>query len=208
MKVTRDERRGVQLHRPLPHRYLQRARIFPRRAASCTTCCGSSRPSETGRMTAGRDRGRSRGWAGAVLILLAYLLMSAGKLTGQSLRLSGDERRRRGGVRDQRLVAPGDPFGRAQRALDADRGRRIMADHAREEDRRPQPCDRAWHDDLSRACRRRTSATSGRARLRPRITTTGRASRSAASTWSPTPAPISTPVPPLCRRHGPGRACR
>ncbi len=29
------------------------------------------------------------GWAGAVLILLAYLLLSAGKLTGQSLRLSG-----------------------------------------------------------------------------------------------------------------------
>ena len=27
----------------------------------------------------------SAGWAGAVLILLAYLLLSAGKLTGQSL---------------------------------------------------------------------------------------------------------------------------
>ncbi len=67
-----------------------------------------------------------------------------------------------------------------------------MADHRGKEDRRPQPCDRAWHDDLSRACRARTSATSGRARHRPRITTTARASRSAGSTWSPTPAPIST----------------
>ena len=37
----------------------------------------------------------------------------------------------------------------------------------------------------------RTSATSGRAKARPRITTTDRASRSAGSTWSPIPAPIS-----------------
>ena len=29
------------------------------------------------------------GWAGAVLILLAYLLLSAGKLTGQSLTYQG-----------------------------------------------------------------------------------------------------------------------
>ena len=67
-----------------------------------------------------------------------------------------------------------------------------MADHQETEDRRPQPCDRAWHDDLSRACPGRTSATSGRARARPPTMTTARASRSAGSTWSPTPAPIST----------------
>ena len=30
----------------MPHRYLQRARIFPARAASCNMCCGSSRRSE------------------------------------------------------------------------------------------------------------------------------------------------------------------
>lgn len=29
------------------------------------------------------------GWGGAILILLAYLLLSAGKLTGQSLRYQG-----------------------------------------------------------------------------------------------------------------------
>ena len=50
-------RRGVQLHRPLPHRYLQRARIFQRRAASSTMCCGSSRRREL----AGSDRLARRG---------------------------------------------------------------------------------------------------------------------------------------------------
>ena len=34
------------------------------------------------------------GWAGAALILLAYLLLSAGRLTGQSLVYQGDERGR------------------------------------------------------------------------------------------------------------------
>ena len=40
---------------------------------------------------------------------------------------------------------------------------------------------------------------------RPPITTMARPSRSAGSTWSRTRAPMSTSLPPLCRRQGPVR---
>ena len=84
------------------------------------------------------------GWAGAVLILLAYLLLSAGKLTGQSLVYQGMNVVGAAGFVDQRLVARGVALGRAQRRLDADRSdRHLMAascDSAKT-DRRPQPCD-------------------------------------------------------------------
>ena len=46
------------------------------------------------------------GWAGAPLILLAYLLLSAGKLTGQSLLYQGMNVVGAAGFRDQWLVAP------------------------------------------------------------------------------------------------------
>jgi hypothetical protein len=40
-------------------------------------------------VTAGQVAVEVAGWAGAVLILLAYLLLSAGRLTGQSLVYQG-----------------------------------------------------------------------------------------------------------------------
>src|SRR5215218_3494129 len=53
-------------------------------AASCTTCCGSSLPSDRAAMTPVEIAVEVAGWAGASLILLGYLLITAGKLTGQS----------------------------------------------------------------------------------------------------------------------------
>jgi len=47
-------------------------------------CLGGSRPSEAGRVTPLEIAVEVVGWAGALLILLGYLLISAGKLTGQS----------------------------------------------------------------------------------------------------------------------------
>ena len=72
-----------------------------------------------------------------------------GRLTGQSLRLPGDEPRRRGGLRRQRLVARRPAVGGAQRDLAADRSGAHRGGSSGKEDRRPQPCDRAWHDHLS-----------------------------------------------------------
>src|SRR5918994_3412624 len=53
-------------------------------AASCTTCCGSSLPSDWAAMTPVEIAVEVAGWLGASLILLGYLLITAGKLTGQS----------------------------------------------------------------------------------------------------------------------------
>ena len=55
------------------------------------------------------------GWAGAALILLAYLLLSAGKLTGQSMLYQGMNVVGAVGFVDQRLVARGIAVGDAQR---------------------------------------------------------------------------------------------
>jgi hypothetical protein len=52
-------------------------------------CCGSWRPNEPSDVTAVQIAVEAAGWAGAVLILLAYLLLSAGRLTGQSLTYQG-----------------------------------------------------------------------------------------------------------------------
>ena len=62
-----------------------------------------------------------------MLILLAYVLLSMGKLTGQSLAYPVDERVRRGGIRRQRLVARRLAIGGAEHRLAADRKRRFMA---------------------------------------------------------------------------------
>ena len=75
--------RGIQHDRSLPDRYLQRARIFPRRRNPAV--CAA----EAGRLTAIQLAVEIAGWIGALLILLAYLLLSAGKLTGQSLVYQG-----------------------------------------------------------------------------------------------------------------------
>ena len=73
-------------------------------------------------------RWRRPGWIGAGLILLAYLLLSMGRLTGQSTLYQGDEYRRRGGLHHQRLVAWRAAVGGAQRDLDDDRSGGFMAD--------------------------------------------------------------------------------
>jgi len=52
-------------------------------------CCGSSRPNEVRPVTPLEIGVEVAGWAGATLILLAYLLLSAGRLTGQSLVYQG-----------------------------------------------------------------------------------------------------------------------
>ncbi len=68
------------------------------------------------------------GWAGAALILFAYLLLSAGRLTGQSLVYQGMNVVGAAGFVDQRLVARRIAVRLAQRAMAADRSGRIMAD--------------------------------------------------------------------------------
>ena len=44
VQVTKADGIDEQLHRALPHRHLQRARIFPAPAESSIMCCGGSRP--------------------------------------------------------------------------------------------------------------------------------------------------------------------
>jgi hypothetical protein len=51
--------------------------------------CGGSRPSEAGSVSAEQIAVEIVGWAGALLILFAYLLLSAGRLTGRSLTYQG-----------------------------------------------------------------------------------------------------------------------
>ena len=77
VQVIKDDGRESQLHCPLPHRYLQRARIFQvgrHPALRAEEAGGGVTPIELVVEIVG--------WAGALLILLAYLLLSAGKLTG------------------------------------------------------------------------------------------------------------------------------
>lgn len=52
-------------------------------------CCGGLRPGEAEAMTVEQWLVEIVGWAGAVLLLLAYLLLSTGKLSGQSLVYQG-----------------------------------------------------------------------------------------------------------------------
>ena len=67
-----------------------------------------------------------------------------------------------------------------------------MADRGKDKARRPQPCDRGRDDDLQGPAGPARSATIGAARRRAPSMTTARPSRSAGSTWSPIPAPMST----------------
>jgi hypothetical protein len=48
-------------------------------------CCGGWRPNEAGSVTPLEVAVEVVGWAGALLILFAYLFLSMGRLTGQSL---------------------------------------------------------------------------------------------------------------------------
>ena len=137
------------------------------------------------------------GWAGAVLILLAYLLLSAGKFSGNSLIYQVDERGRRGRLRRQRLVARCRPLGDAQCFVDDDRVVRL--DPHFQSPAKACPMSRVV--DLSHRITEGMTTYKGlpgphicdywtREHRRP-IMTTARPSRSAGSTWSPIPAPIS-----------------
>jgi hypothetical protein len=48
-------------------------------------CCGGWRPNEVGDVSATQLAVEIAGWVGALLILFAYLFLSLGRLTGQSL---------------------------------------------------------------------------------------------------------------------------
>ena len=67
------------------------------------------------------------GWAGAVLILLAYLLLSAGKVTGQSIVYQAMNVVGAVGFTVNGWWHGAIPVSRAQRDLDADRSDRLVA---------------------------------------------------------------------------------
>jgi hypothetical protein len=62
----------------VPHRHLQRARIFPRRGDPPLRAPAARKLSGTELAV------EAAGWVGAALILGGYLLLSIGKVTGQS----------------------------------------------------------------------------------------------------------------------------
>ena len=68
------------------------------------------------------------GWAGALLILLGYLLITAGQAHRQVACIPGDERLRCCRFCDQRLVAWGAAFDGVERRLAAHWSYRNMAD--------------------------------------------------------------------------------
>src|SRR5690348_4818777 len=94
-----------------------------RPAASSSTCCEGWRPER------GPDRCRGRRLGGRHADPACLPTAVGGAAHGPVADLSGHERGRRGRFRDQRLVAWGDPIGRVERAMAADRSDRIMADH-------------------------------------------------------------------------------
>ena len=140
-------------------------------------------------MSADPDCGRSRrlGRRGADP---ARLFAALGRAADRPVaHLSGDERARRGGFRRSTAGGTGIAVGGAQYPVDADRSLRIMADL---EEKRIVDLSHVIEHGMTtyKGLPGPQSAISGSARARPRTTTTGRHSRSAASTWSRTPAPI------------------
>ena len=82
--VTPDEGDEFSFMAALPDRHLQRARIFPRRAASFNMCCGGWRRRDA-RPDRHRDRRLGRGGADPARLSAAV----SGALTGQSLVYQG-----------------------------------------------------------------------------------------------------------------------
>ena len=119
VKVTKADGTGFDLRRPVPHRYRQRARIFPARRHPPLRAAEPGARERRPDRTRHRDRDRRLDRRGPDPA--AYLLLSLGQADRPVAALPGDERGRRGRLRRQRLVARRLAVGDAQRHLDADR---------------------------------------------------------------------------------------
>ena len=123
VQVTRDGRIEGELHRPLPHRYVQRARIFPLGRHPPLRAEEARR-----RVTRLEIAVEVAGWARRRADPARLSAALGRQDDGPVARLSGDERGRRRRFRDQRLVARRHSVGGAQRDMAGDWGDRIMED--------------------------------------------------------------------------------